>query len=130
MGKGGSLNANFRAFGCKKNGFFEIYGVSARTIRGRGETSADIFRTRGRGSIFRSFVRTALTCRGGWSTVLRRPCGHDCVINNRFSTHLLGVALLRPWIRRFATIFSGWWLRTSSKITGRKNIRNLETGNS
>jgi len=25
------------------------------------------------------------------------------------------IALLRPWIRRFTTIISAWWLRTSSK---------------
>jgi len=32
--------------------FFKIYGVFARTMRWGGWASADIFRTRGKGSIF------------------------------------------------------------------------------
>jgi len=29
--------------------------------------------------------------------------------------------LLHPWIRRFTMIISAWWLRTSSKLSGKKS---------
>jgi len=46
-----------RTFWCKNLGFFEIYGVSART-RGLRWSSADILWTRGRRWIFRDFMQT------------------------------------------------------------------------
>jgi len=49
-------------FGVKNFGFFEIYGVSARTKSMWDRASADILQTRRegvRGSIFRDFVRTS-----------------------------------------------------------------------
>jgi len=42
-------------------------------------------------------------------------------------------ALLRPWIKRFTMIISAWWLRTSSKFSGKKTKKqpeNSETYNS
>jgi len=40
---------------------------------------------------------------------------------------------LRSWIRRFTMIISAWWLRTSSKLSGKKSKKqpkNSETDNS
>jgi len=33
--------------------------------------------------------------------------------------------LLRPWISRFTMIISAWWLRTSSKFSGKKSKKQL-----
>jgi len=57
-GGGGGLQMRTSAlFGAKNFGFFEIYGVSART-RGGGLASADILRT-GERVIFRDFLRAS-----------------------------------------------------------------------
>jgi len=48
--KGGSSDADVRTFWDKNIGFFEIYYVSARTIKG-GWVSVDIFRTRVEGGV-------------------------------------------------------------------------------
>jgi len=43
------------------------------------------------------------------------------------------IALLSPWIRRFVMVISAWWLRTSSKLTGKKlkkQPKDLKIGNS
>jgi len=45
-------------FGAKDLGFFEIYGVSARTRR-RGLNQCGHFAGKGEESIFRDFVRTS-----------------------------------------------------------------------
>jgi len=42
----------------RTRGYFEIYGVRTENLGG-GWASADVFRTRGKGSIFRDFVRTS-----------------------------------------------------------------------
>jgi len=34
---------------------------------------------------------------------------------------------LRPWIKRFTMIISAWWLRTSSKFSGKKSKNNRKT---
>jgi len=36
---------------------------------------------------------------------------------------------LRPWKRLFTTIISAWWLRTNSKLTGKKSTKNGKLGN-
>jgi len=47
----------FALFDANNFGFFEVYGVSARTRVVRGSASADILRKRR--SIFRDFVQTS-----------------------------------------------------------------------
>jgi len=55
MDKGGSSDADVRTFWCKKSRLFEIYGVSARTTRGR---EVEQVRTGGKGV---DFLRTSFT---------------------------------------------------------------------
>jgi len=43
------------------------------------------------------------------------------------STPIHAALLFPPWKRRFTIIFSAWWLRTSSNLTGKKSKNKWKT---
>jgi len=53
---------------------------------------------------------------------LWRPCDHNHVTYVQLPPS--SQTLLRPWIRRFTTIISAWWLPTSNKLSGIRSQRN------
>jgi len=52
------------------------------------------------------------------------PYDHNRVILIQLPPSL--VTLLIPWIRRFTMIFAAWWLRISSKFSGKKSKKQPE----